>query len=113
MTGFTPALPADPFTLGRHPSNAQSASGIRILGCMGGVGVPSLAEVQAAHDAILALEDLVEIPGKTDYLISIKQDALANGGALPTTLVNRKGAGGLTKVGAPQLAPIYARAAAW
>jgi hypothetical protein len=113
MTGFTPALAADPFTLGRHPSNAQAASGIRILGCMGGVGVPSLAEVQAAHDAILAIEDLVEIPGKTDYLISIKQDALANGGALPTTLINRKGAGGLTKVGAPQLAPIYARAAAW
>jgi hypothetical protein len=113
MTGFTPALPADPFTLGRHPLNAQAASGIRILGCMGGVGVPSLAEVQAAHDAILALEDLVEIPGKTDYLISVKQDVLANGGALPATLVNRKGAGGLTKVGAPQLAPIYARAAAW
>jgi hypothetical protein len=114
MTGFTPAAPGDPFTLGRHPFNAaQNASGIRILGCMGGTGVPSLAEVQAAHDAFLAIEDLVEIPGKTDYLISIKQDAIAAGGALPTTLVNRKGAGGLSKVGAPQLAPIYARAAAW
>jgi hypothetical protein len=114
MTGFTPALAGDPFRIGRHPFTAgQAASGIRILGCMGGAGVPSLAEVCAAHDALLALEDLVEIPGKTDYLVSIKQDVLANGGALPATLVNRKGAGGVTKSGAPQLAPIYARAAGW
>jgi hypothetical protein len=114
MVGFTPALVGDAFRLGRHPFTAgQSASGIRILGCMGGVGVPSLAEVQAAHDAFLAADDIVEIPGKTDYLVSLKQDVLANGGALPATLINRKGAGSLTKAGAPLLAPIYARAAGW
>lgn len=114
MVGFTPALPGDNFRIGRGPvAGAQAASSVRILGIMGGNGIPSLAEVQAAHDAFLAYEDLKEIPGKTDYLISVKQDVIDNGGTLPNVLTNRKGAGGVTKAGNPLLALIYGRAAAW
>jgi hypothetical protein len=112
--GCRPALPTDSFKLGRHGTlSGYSATGIRILGGMGGVGAISFAEVCAAHDAFLAREDLVEVPGKTDFLVSVKLDTLDNGGVIPTTLKNRKGPGVLTKIGNPQLAPIFARAAAW
>jgi hypothetical protein len=114
MTGYTPAAAGDGFRMGRHPITAAlPASGVRLLGGMGGLGVLSLAEVQAAHDAVLAADDLVEVPGKTDFLVSVKLDTIAAGGAVPTTLTNRKGAGSVTKIGAPALAPIYARAAGW
>lgn len=116
MTGYTPANGSIStfFRMGRHTSSATlNADGIRALGGMGGNSIPSLAEIQAAHDAYLAFDDIVEIPGKTDYFQSMKLDVIANGGTLPATLTDRKGGKNLAKTGAPATVPMYARAASW
>jgi hypothetical protein len=114
IAGYLPTLAGDPFYIGRHGQlTGYSATDTAVMGGMGGAGVITLAEVCAAHDAWLAHEDLIEVPGKTDFLFSVKQDTLENGGVLPATLKNRKGTGGLSKVGSPQLAPVFSRAAGW
>lgn len=111
--GFTPVSSAQTFYLGRFSSAGANASGVQVLGGMGGLGVLSLAEVQAASDAYLARGDLVEVPGKTDFLQSMNLDARDNGGALPATLLDRKGGKNLTKTGNPNTAANYSRAAGW
>lgn len=113
ITGFSAS--ANALRLGRHNTDAGiNADGIIVWGFGGGDGVvPTLAEIQANHDAVMADEDVVSIPGKTDWLVSFKQDARENGGVLPAAPKNRAGAGTIAKVGAPALANTYARAFAW
>lgn len=111
ITGYSSST--SPVNLGRDARVSFGASNLRIFGGAAGLGVPSLAEIQALHDDVMANEDIRPIPGKTDFLASVKRDALANGGVIPTQITDRIGTHHLTKQGSPTLAPQYARAFGW
>jgi hypothetical protein len=111
ISGYTPGT--NPLNIGRDPRAILPADGLTVFGLAGGNGIPSLAEVQALHDAVLASEDIVAIPGRTDFLVSVKRDTLENGGVIPTQLKDRIGTDHMSKQGNPTLAPVFARAAGW
>lgn len=115
VPGYTPAAAGSGFFVGRYPlSTGLSAAGVRTLGAgMGGNSVLTLAEYQAACDAFNATDELVRVPGKTDFFNSLKQDVIANGGAMPSALIDRVGGKNVARTGNPALTPIYGRAAGW
>lgn len=61
-------------------------------GAMCGQGVPSIAEWQYAHDASVAGEEIVALPGaRTEHLWNIKRDYIEAGNAMPTQILDRIG----------------------
>lgn len=114
ITGsFVPSAVA--MMLGRRAVDVLAAdAGIDVYGFTCGDAIPSLAEIQALHDACMASEDIQDVPGKSSLTISLKRDVIANGGALPATLLDRVGTSNFSRVGAgPSIAPQYARAWGW
>lgn len=100
--------------LGRRNADVVAAdAGVEIYGFTVGNGVPTLAQFQALHDACMANEDIVEMPGMSSLTISLKQDAKANGGALPAVLLDRTGNQNFVRNGSPVLASQFARAWSW
>jgi hypothetical protein len=89
-------------------------AGIDVYGFTCGNAIPTLAEIQALHDACMAAEDIQEIPGRSAMTVSLKRDVLANAGALPATLLDRTGSQNMSRIGAgPTIAPEYSRAWGW
>jgi hypothetical protein len=84
----------------------QPATNTSVFGWTFGAGVMTLAEYQAAHDAIVAGEDVVSIAGKSQGLWSLKRDPID----VSATVQDRIGSKHFARVGAPSLAPSYARA---
>jgi hypothetical protein len=114
VTGFIAAT-TQPMMIGRDPRSAAPSpadAGLTIYGWGYGGSAPTLAEVQADHDAVLAYEDAV-LSSRLESLISLKRSINLNGGTLPTTLNDQLGALNFTKTGSPVVAPYYARAAGW
>jgi hypothetical protein len=112
VTGYAPNV-VDGLRIGqRYGTQLSNADGLAIYGVAGGLGLPSLAEIQAMYDATMATERIAAIPGKTSFRIDTTADAV--GGALPSTLINREGAGfTFTKNGSPGTQAQYARAFGW
>jgi hypothetical protein len=101
--------------IGRSRQAAPSpADGLTVWGVAAGLGVPTLAEIQAHFDDVMASEELARgIPGKTNLRINIKADIAANGGAMPAQLLDRVGTAHFTRVGNPVVANQTARAWGW
>jgi hypothetical protein len=78
--------------------------GIATYGVAGGAGIPSLAEVLALTDAVMAGERVKAIAGKTDGLWDFFGET-----ALPAQMTDRIGAQHLARVGTPIYSPQYAR----
>jgi hypothetical protein len=91
IVGFTPRV-GGTFCLGEGGYGSVS-DGYTLLGFQYGLGVPSLAEIQANHDATLVAEDVVAFSGTTS-LYSFTQD-----GGVPSTLSDRKGSAHFKRVG--------------
>lgn len=100
LTGFTPAV--DRTYVGRRTSGNPASSATFFGGC-GGIGIPTLAEIEAQADAVKVAGDIVEIPGKTDSLWSPKQD---QAGSAPALLEDKIGAEDMQRVGAPVLVQV-------
>lgn len=112
--GYAPDTAVKPM-IGRIPYGAGApAVGFPFFGLFYAVGIPTLAQIQAHHDAVMAHETMKAIPGMSGTLIDLTQDIRGNGGVMPATLVDR-GVGGVnfTKVGSPTIAAQYARAWGW
>jgi hypothetical protein len=108
MVGYTPG--AGTLRLGEAVGGGPN-DGVTIYGFQYGLGIPSLAEVQANYDATMADEDIVAFPGsRSTALYSLKRSIAENGGAMPATLIDRIGTAHLTRTGSPALSPQYARA---
>jgi hypothetical protein len=107
--GFSPDTAARPM-FGRSDGGFAS-DGIAVLGVYFAVGIATLAQYQAQWDACMADERIQGCPGLPGVLIDLTQDVRGNGGALPSTLVDR-GVGGVsfTRVGSPALFSQFARA---
>lgn len=114
VTGYAPNTSTG-IRIGQWFSTALgNADGLAVYGVAGGLGLPSLAEIQAMYDATMATERIASIAGKTAFRIDLTADAVSNGGALPATLVNRDGAGfSFSKNGSPATQSQYARAFGW
>jgi hypothetical protein len=100
--------------LGRRQDGQAVDSSITIYGAACGLGVPTLAEIQAHHDDVMANERLLRgIPGKTSLCVDLTADVIANGGALPAQALDRVGSAHFARNGNPTLARQYARAWGW
>lgn len=108
-TSFVPS--AGPLNLLRDPRGTLQGDNITVIGATWGHFVPSLAEIQAHHDAVQAAEDIMPIPGKSQALVSFKRDVA--GGQLPATLADKIGADNMTRVGSPTLTSIFSRTWGW
>ncbi len=93
ITGYTVATGVE-----RIGDTGNPPAGMTIIGDMGGLGVPGLAEYRAACDACVAREDIVAIPGFTDQITSFKA------GTLPASV---------TQTGSLTMSPQYSRAFGW
>ena len=91
-----------------QPSDSWSIYGVGY-----GVGVPTLAQVQALHDACVSAETIQAIAGMTTVLIDFSAGIKANANALPASHVDSVGGATLNRVGAPGLGAHYARAWGW
>lgn len=113
VSGYTPA--SSGLRIGRSfVATDTSAPDIAMHGVAAGLGLPTLAQVQAFFDATMANERIASIAGMTSLRIDIDADIRANGGAIPTTLVDRQsGTFNFTRTGAPTVAQQYARAWVW
>lgn len=109
--GYAPDTAVAPM-IGRRATDGAS-DGMTIFGVTYAAGIATLAQVQAQHDAVMATESIQHVPGLPGVLIDLTKD-VGTSGALPATLTDR-GTGGVnfSKVGAPTLAPHYARAWCW
>lgn len=97
--------------LGNHTLGGQSPN-TTILGAAYGVGVPTLAQVQALFDAVAANDGRMQaIPGLTSSLYDLTQDA--SGGTIGASIADRAGAVTLTRAGSPTTTARYNRAMAW
>jgi hypothetical protein len=95
-------------------ANSGGASdGITIFGAQFGISPPSAAEIWANHDATMAENDIVAIPGRTTNLYSIKRSVAENGGVMPATIADRVGSAHLTRTGSLTVSPQHAHAYAW
>ena len=114
VVGYTPPTSADPLRLLRAQSWAgQYCQDLVLWGTAMGLSVPTLSQVQAHHDAVMAAERMVEIPGLTSTLVDCRAEVLAAGGALPSSLRDLKGGPSFGRVGAPAVVPQYSRGWAW
>lgn len=98
--------------LGRSMFASLPAPDLRAYGFALGNGAPTLAQVQAHHDAILAADGRIQaLAGlTTTMLVDATLDAQAAGGTLGTTLQDRSGSNHMTRAGAPATGHQYARA---
>jgi hypothetical protein len=88
--------------------------GIQVWGVAAGIGLPSLAQVQAMFDQTQASERIGSIAGMTSLRVDLTQDALGNAAALPASLVDRQsGTYNFTRTGAVSTATTHARAFGW
>jgi hypothetical protein len=113
-TGYAPPAAGTKLGLGRTTRDPTSAGGTRtFLGYAQGLGVPSLAQVQALYDSVQATERMQAMPGLTaSVLVDFTQQV--TGGALPASLANQGATGGtFAATGAPTVTPVYARAYGW
>jgi hypothetical protein len=110
IVGHTAATGA--LSLLRHAAGSLACPFVSVFGACMGASTPTLAEIQAEHDACMAAEDIVAIPGRTAWLVSVKQDAGA-GLVAPAQLTDRIGVAHLTKGGSPAIVAQYARAWGW
>jgi hypothetical protein len=99
ITGYTPG--SSPMLVGRRSAGSTPFPSGTIFGMCGGHFVPTLAEIEAQADAIKLANDIVEIPGKTSGLWSVKQDRV--GGSAPALLDDKIAADDLKITGAPVL----------
>lgn len=108
-TVFTPYSGA--MMVGRHADTTSNpgSDNFTVLGLMGGTTPITQAEYFAAYDAFVSEEDLLEVPGKTTRLWSVKR--AQNGTLLPVP--DAQGSGEVLALnGAPTLSNIYGRAIA-
>jgi hypothetical protein len=113
-TGFSPSN--NPVCIGRDPragSELPVVDGCTIHGWFYAATAWTLPQVQAAHDIVLATDDIGALSGFTDTLVSLTQDAKGNGGAFPAQAQDRIGGNHFTKNGNPTLRGDYARALGW
>lgn len=109
VTGHAPGTGVVRF--GRSRDAGLAAIDTRGYGFIMGAGVPSLANIQAQHDAILAADGAVRpMPGFAASMhVDVDADARANGGTVGATLLDRAGTNHLARVGAPSTGAQYAR----
>jgi hypothetical protein len=115
FTGGTFVAETGVTQIGRR-QNGLAADNITIFGVAAGLGIPTLAGVQAHTDAVMASEELASgIPSlTTSLLVNLKADIVANGSAMPASLLDRSGnAQSFARVGNPAVASQYARAWGW
>lgn len=113
-TGFTPS--ANPVMVGRDPragSEQPATDACAIHGWFYDSSAWTLADVQAAHDAVLANDDIQVLAGKTALLVSLTRDARDNAGAFPAQALDRVGSAHFTRNGNPAQRVDYARTAGW
>jgi hypothetical protein len=108
LTGVYAASSAA-FVVGKR-SDSLPADGITFRGFVGLAGVPALAELQAAHDAILAREEIASVPTRSVALYDVGKDSTI--GAVPAVITDRIGSAPLAQSGAPTQSLNYTRAAA-
>lgn len=84
-----------------------------VFGVQYAVGVPTLSQIQAHHDAVMAQERMVQIPGMLGTVIDISRDANDAGGSLPMTLKDREGSANFYAQGSPTVARQYTRTWGW
>lgn len=115
-TGYTvpPTAASHPWTIGGLSYAGYAASGVTIHSVIAGRGVPSLAVFQALSDDVVANNGRLTlvVPGTT-MLIDTTLDITANGGAMPSQLLDRVGNNHFAREGTPSVAPQYARAMGW
>ena len=93
---------------------AAGAPNCVVLGAYYARGIPTLAQVQAQHDAVMATERMQICPGVPGTIIDVTADVQANSFALPATLTDRGGPNvHFARVGTPALAPHHSRAFGW
>lgn len=111
----TYAAAVNPVRIGADPragSETPTFDGNTIHGWFYAGSAWSLAQVQAAHDAVLAADDISAIAG-ADLLVSLTLDVKGNGGTFPTVAKDRLGSADFTRGGNPALRGDYARAYGW
>ncbi len=111
-TAYTPSSTG--MRLGRSfLTNDYSPDGISLWGVAAGIGLPSLAQIQAMFDETQANERIGSIAGMTSMRVDLTSDALGNGNALPATLTDRVGSFHFSRTGSVTTAAAYARAFGW
>jgi hypothetical protein len=105
IVGFTPRV-GGTLCLGEGGYGSVS-DGYTLLGFQYGVGVPSLADIQANHDATITAEDIVAFTGTTS-IYSFTQD-----GGLPAMLTDRKGSAHFTRVGSGAVTASNIQSRSW
>ena len=109
--GYQPS-PTETLRIGGVPAEPTTAGDlVQTYGFAYGLGVLTLAEVQALYDAVMANERMMGVPGKTDHLFDFTADSLS--GALPPTFTDKQGSAVLTKNGAPVYSERFARSWGW
>ncbi len=103
---YAPA--ATPFHIGKR-QDGLGADGVSIYGFRAGLFVPTLAAVQAMHDAVMATEQMAT----TDYSGRLSVAYRFNGGASPDPLMDLIGTAHLARSGSPTIAGQYARVWGW
>jgi hypothetical protein len=109
ITGYTPQSTAT--RIGARNTGLEPADNITILGCAGGHGVPSLAEVQALFDLMKSSCDVRSISGKTSSLWSAKRDFA--GTTAPATLDDKSGSEDMSRVGSALTASSWVPSWGW
>ncbi len=109
ITGYAPS--AGGLRIGRNfNASDNSADGNYVFGVSAGLGLPSLAQVQALFDTVQATERIAGIPGMTNLRVDVAADIAAASGAIPSALADRQGALTFAKNGTPTVYNQYARA---
>lgn len=92
------------------PGGASAAANdTAVYGVQYALGIATLAQIQAHHDAVMAGERMVQIPGMTGTVIDLTLD----GGAAATLTDRDIGGVNFTRAGTPTTAPHYARNWCW
>lgn len=91
----------------------NTVAGIRVYGLMCGRGLPNLARWQAAFDACVAHEDIIEIPGMTEHLWSWNRDARDGFNPWASGVRDRIGTDHMTTYGGVANDATFARAFGW
>jgi hypothetical protein len=113
VTGYGPS--AGGMRIGRNfQATDRAADGLVVYGVAAGLGVPTLAQIQAFYDDTLANERIGSISGLTTLRVDLDADARANSNTLPATLTDRaSGTFGFARTGAMPTTSQYARAFGW
>lgn len=114
ITGYTPSADGIVRIGSARHATATPGSDLAAYGFVLGDGLPTFAQFQAQHDAIMAADGRVTaIAGMSTMLVDLTLDARANGGVLPATAQDRIGSNHMTRTGSPATSPQYSRAFGW